>query len=120
VQLIQSFKELGCSFALDDFGSGMSSFSYLKTLPIDYLKIDGGFVKEILTDPVAREIVESINRIGHVMQIKTIAEFVENDAIFTELKKIGIDYVQGYGIGKPQPFILPVIKNAGQIDPNRD
>jgi len=120
VHLIQSFKELGCSFSLDDFGSGMSSFSYLKTLPIDYLKIDGGFVKEILTDPVAREIVESIHRIGHVMQIKTIAEFVENDAIFTEIKNIGIDYVQGYGIGKPQPFILPVIKNSGQIDRNPD
>ncbi|WP_159451568.1 EAL domain-containing protein [Planktothrix sp. PCC 11201] len=120
VHLIQSFKELGCSFALDDFGSGMSSFSYLKTLPIDYLKIDGGFVKEILTDPVAREIVESIHRIGHVMQIKTIAEFVENDAIFTEIKNIGIDYVQGYGIGKPQPFILPMIKNSGQISQNRD
>lgn len=120
VHLIQSFKRLGCSFALDDFGSGMSSFSYLKTLPIDYLKIDGGFVKELLTDPVAREIVESIHRIGHVMEIKTIAEFVENDAIFTEIKNIGIDYVQGYGIGKPQPFILPVIKNSGQIDRNPD
>ncbi|MGL6140634.1 MAG: EAL domain-containing protein [Planktothrix sp.] len=120
VQLIQSFKGLGCSFALDDFGSGMSSFSYLKTLPIDYLKIDGCFVKDILTDPVAREIVESIHRIGHVMQIKTIAEFVENDAILTEIKNIGIDYVQGYGIGKPQPFILPMIKNSGKIDRNPD
>lgn len=120
VQLIQSFKGLGCSFALDDFGSGMSSFSYLKTLPIDYLKIDGCFVKEVLTDPVAREIVESIHRIGHVMQIKTIAEFVENDAILTEIKNIGIDYVQGYGIGKPQPFILPMIKNSRPIDPNQD
>ncbi|GDZ96365.1 diguanylate cyclase/phosphodiesterase with PAS/PAC and GAF sensor(s) [Planktothrix agardhii CCAP 1459/11A] len=118
--LIQSFKRLGCSFALDDFGSGMSSFSYLKTLPIDYLKIDGGFVKEILTDPIALEIVESIHRIGHVMQIKTIAEFVENDTIFTEIKNIGIDYVQGYGIGKPQPFILPVIKNSQEMDRNPD
>ncbi len=120
VYLIQSFKRLGCSFALDDFGSGMSSFSYLKTLPIDYLKIDGGFVKEILTDPIALEIVESIHRIGHVMQIKTIAEFVENDTIFTEIKNIGIDYVQGYGIGKPQPFILPVIKNSQEMDRNPD
>lgn len=98
----------------------MSSFSYLKALPIDYLKIDGGFVKDILTDPVGREIVESIHRIGRVMKIKTIAEFVENDAILTELKNIGINYVQGYGIGKPQPFILPVIKNSGEIDPNQD
>lgn len=119
VQLIQSFKRLGCSFALDDFGSGMSSFSYLKTLPIDYLKIDGGFVKDILTDPVAREIVEAIHRIGHVMKIKTIAEFVENDAILTELKKIGINYAQGYGIGKPQPFILPVIKSGGETNLNK-
>jgi len=118
VELIQSLKGLGCSFALDDFGSGMSSFSYLKTLPIDYLKIDGGFVKDILTDPVAREIVEAIHRIGHVMKIKTIAEFVENDAILAELQNIGIDYAQGYGISKPQAFILPTIKSGGETDLN--
>lgn len=118
VELIQSLKGLGCSFALDDFGSGMSSFSYLKTLPIDYLKIDGGFVKDILTDPVAREIVEAIHRIGSVMKIKTIAEFVENDAILAELQNIGIDYAQGYGISKPQAFILPTIKSGGETDLN--
>lgn len=116
VQLIQSLKGLGCSFALDDFGSGMSSFTYLKTLPIDYLKIDGGFIRDILTDPIAREIAEAINRIGHVMKIKTIAEFVENNEILAELQKIGIDYAQGYGISKPQPFILPAIKSVSEND----
>ncbi len=116
VQLIESLKTMGCSFALDDFGSGMSSFTYLKTLPIDYLKIDGGFIRDILTDPIAREIVEAINRIGHVMEIKTIAEFVENNEILAELQRIGIDYAQGYGISKPQPFILPPIKRSSEPD----
>ncbi|MDJ0577027.1 MAG: EAL domain-containing protein [Xenococcaceae cyanobacterium MO_234.B1] len=103
-QFIRELKELGCSFALDDFGSGMSSLAYLKNLPVDYLKIDGNFVKNIVNDPIDRATVECFNRIGHVMNIQTIAEFVENDDIILQLKELGVDYAQGYGISKPCPL----------------
>ena len=101
---INEIKELGCSFALDDFGSGMSSLNYLKNLPVDYLKIDGNFVKNIVNDPIDRATVECFNRIGEAMNIKTIAEFVENEAIAAQLKQIGVNYAQGYGIEKPIPL----------------
>ena len=100
---ISILKDIGCQFALDDFGSGLSSFGYLKSLPVDYLKIDGMFVKDIVDDPIDHAMVKSINDIGQVMGMKTIAEFVENDAIKARLQEIGVDYAQGYGIGKPQP-----------------
>jgi diguanylate cyclase (GGDEF)-like protein/PAS domain S-box-containing protein len=100
-QFINELKQLGCYFALDDFGSGMSSFAYLKNLPIDYLKIDGNFVKDIVTDPMDSAIVECIHRISETIGVKTIAEFVENDEILAKLKNIGIHYAQGYGISKP-------------------
>lgn len=105
MELIHTLKELGFSFALDDFGSGMSSFNYLKNLPVDYLKIDGSFVREIVEDPIAYEIVEAVHRVGKAMGMKTIAEFVENPLILKKLQQIGVDYAQGYGIGKPRPFI---------------
>ncbi len=101
IKFINLLKEQGCSFSLDDFGSGLSSFAYLKNLPVDYLKIDGFFVKDILDDKVDLAMVKAINEVGHVMGKKTIAEFVENEEIFNLLNELGVDYAQGYGISKP-------------------
>jgi diguanylate cyclase (GGDEF)-like protein/PAS domain S-box-containing protein len=103
-RFMTTLKERGCSFALDDFGSGLSSFAYLKNLPVDYLKIDGLFVKDILVDPIDLAMVKSINDVGHVMGKKTIAEFVENDEILAQLRNVGVDYAQGYGISRPMPL----------------
>ncbi|KAM3090666.1 EAL domain-containing protein [Phormidesmis sp. 146-35] len=107
-QVIRDLKQLGCRFALDDFGSGMSSFGYLKNLPVDYLKIDGSFVKEIAHDFVASAMVEAINHIGHVMQLKTIAE-CEDDETLAKVKAIGFDYAQGYKIAKPCAFTVETL-----------
>jgi len=101
---ITDLKGIGCQFALDDFGSGLSSFAYLKNLPVDYLKIDGAFVKDMTHDAIDRAMVESIHRIGNVMNLKTIAEFVENNEILDALKEVGVDYAQGYGIAHPKPL----------------
>jgi diguanylate cyclase (GGDEF)-like protein/PAS domain S-box-containing protein len=101
-RFIHALKELGCRFALDDFGTGLSSFGYLKHFPVDYLKIDGSFVKEILHDPIDREMVRSINEIGHLTGKQTIAEFAENQEIIEMLRSLGVDYAQGYGIAVPQ------------------
>jgi len=101
---IKILREVGCKFALDDFGSGLSSFAYLKNLPVDYLKIDGVFVKDILDDPIDLAMVRSINEIGHVMGKKTIAKFIENREIFDKLKEIGVDYAQGFGVAMPKPI----------------
>jgi diguanylate cyclase (GGDEF)-like protein/PAS domain S-box-containing protein len=103
-QFMRSLKQIGCRFALDDFGSGMSSFAYLKNLPVDYLKIDGGFVKQIVDEPIDLAMVEAINHIGHVMGIQTIAEFVENETILEKITAIGVDYAQGYSIAQPRPL----------------
>jgi diguanylate cyclase (GGDEF)-like protein/PAS domain S-box-containing protein len=102
-RFIAQLRECGCFFALDDFGSGLSSFAYLKTLPVDFLKIDGFFVRDMCEDQINFELVKSINEIGHVMGKRTIAEFVENDATLDALRDIGIDYAQGYGINIPTP-----------------
>lgn len=101
---IASLKKRGCKFSLDDFGSGLSSFSYLKNLPVDFLKIDGSFIKDILDDPVNFAMVNSINHMGHILGMRTIAEFVENEAILEKLKEIGVDYAQGYVIAHPIPL----------------
>jgi len=104
-QFIKSLKQLGCSFALDDFGSGLSSFAYLKSLPVDYVKIDGFFVKDVVSDPVDLAMVKAINDMAHAMGKLTIAEFVEDEHILQKLVDLGVDYVQGYGIAKPAPLI---------------
>lgn len=104
ISFIQNLKKLGFRFALDDFGSGISSFGYLKNLPVDYLKIDGMFVKGIVNDPIDYAMVKSINEIGHVMGMQTIAEFVENEEIRKMVTALGVNYGQGYGLGKPLPL----------------
>ncbi len=97
-------KKLGCRFSLDDFGSGLSSFVYLKTLPVDYLKIDGSFIKDIVTDPVSKAMVKAINEVGHIMGIQTIAEYVETPEILKHVREVGMDFAQGVGISPPKPF----------------
>ena len=104
IRFINELKGLGCKFSLDDFCAGMSSFAYLKHLPVDFLKIDGSFVKDMLDDPINRAMVEVINHIGHVMGKRTIAEFVETPLIEQALQEIGVDYAQGYLIERPQAF----------------
>ncbi|WP_432470717.1 MASE3 domain-containing protein [Amphritea sp. HPY] len=103
-RFIQTLKKHGYSFALDDFGSGLSSFAYLKNLPVDYLKIDGMFVKDIADDLIDEAMTRSINDIGQVMGMKTIAEFVESQVIEERLIAIGVDYAQGYHVSKPAPI----------------
>ncbi|WP_404789469.1 EAL domain-containing protein [Altericista sp. CCNU0014] len=108
-RLIDEIKAMGCSFALDDFGSGMSSFAYLKNLPVDYVKIDGSFIKNITNDSVDSALVECMNRIGHEIGMQTIAEFVESDSILEKLRGFGVDYAQGYGIAQPTPLNLGLV-----------
>lgn len=101
---MHTMRQLGCRFALDDFGVGMSSLTYLKRLPVDYLKIDGSFVRDMLTDTSDRATVQMINHLAHMAGKKTIAEFVETPAILAALTEIGVDYVQGYAVARPSLF----------------
>jgi len=104
MHFISQLKAMDFKFSLDDFGAGLSSYAYLKNLPVDYIKIDGSFVSDIIKDPLNRSIVESINQIGHTIGIKTIAEWVESAEVLAVLKEIGIDYAQGFYTGKPSPL----------------
>src|SRR6185437_1124078 len=114
-RFIQSLKELGCKFALDDFGTGLSSFGYLKHFPVDYLKIDGSFVREILRDPIDREMVRSINEIGHLTGKQTIAEFAENAEIIQMLTSLGVDFAQGYGVAQPQRVLKAAVAYSARL-----
>ncbi|MBO1255890.1 EAL domain-containing protein [Alteromonas sp. 5E99-2] len=104
LDFIKTFQDLGCYFALDDFGSGFSSYSYLKNLPVDCIKIDGAFVQELLNNPINQAMVKSIHDIASVMKMTTVAEFVEDDATLIQLGKLGINYAQGYAVSKPFPL----------------
>ena len=101
LKFMRLFHGMGCRFALDDFGSGMSSFAYLKQLPVDFLKIDGSYVRDLRRDPVDRAMVEAVNKIGHAMGIRTVAEYVEDQATREALTTIGVDYAQGYIVDRP-------------------
>lgn len=104
IHFMSTLRTRGCRFALDDFGSGLSSFSYLKNLSVEYLKIDGSFVRDIEHDAMDLAMVDSINQIGHVAGTQTIAEYVENTAILEKLRRLGVDFAQGYGIARPEPL----------------
>ena len=117
-QLMHELKAMGCRFALDDFGIGMSSFAYLKYLPVDYIKIDGVFIRDMAVDPMDHAIVEAINRIAHILGLKTVAEFVEEETTLEHLRTLGVDYAQGYFIAKPEALtkapgsVHPVLESA--------
>jgi EAL domain-containing protein (putative c-di-GMP-specific phosphodiesterase class I) len=112
IHFMNVLKKLGCTFALDDFGSGLSSFSYLTSLPVDYLKIDGAFVMDIDKDPMHYAMVKSINEVGQVMGIKTIAEFAASESIIKNLRSIGVDHAQGYAVARPVPLSSIVQNDA--------
>ncbi len=104
VYFMRELKTRGCHFALDDFGSGLSSFMYLKTLPVDYLKIDGQFIENVTRDPIDRSMVKAISQVGQAMGIHTIAERVESAEVLAELGRLGIGFAQGYHIAEPRPI----------------
>ncbi len=107
---MRELKKRGCRFSLDDFGSGLSSFNYLKNLPVDFLKIDGSFVVDILKDPIDRAMVEAIISVGHVLNIKVVAEWVENEETLQLLREMGVDYAQGYHLGRPREVRINEIR----------
>jgi diguanylate cyclase (GGDEF)-like protein/PAS domain S-box-containing protein len=114
-RLITRMREMGCRFALDDFGVGLSSFGYLKNLPVDYLKLDGCFVKNMVKDDIDYAMVKAINHIGHTMNIKTIAEFVEDEDTLTAVREVGVDYAQGYAIAKPTPIEIALFSDPVDV-----
>lgn len=117
IAFISALKDIGCQFALDDFGSGFSSFTYLKHLPVDKLKIDGSFVQSMINTPIDQVMVRSMNQVAHALGKVTIAEFVENEETFQMLKNYGVDYAQGYHVGRPAKWYtdIPVTRPAGVV-----
>ena len=118
--LVGRLRGLGCRIALDDFGCGMSSFAYLKRLPVDCVKIDGGFVKDMLSEPVDYAMVEAIHLIARRMGLRTMAEFVEDQATADALRRLGVDYVQGYGVHRPAPLLAERAAPAARGEPQRE
>jgi EAL domain-containing protein (putative c-di-GMP-specific phosphodiesterase class I) len=106
-RFIERLRSVGCRFALDDFGAGMSSFGYLKNLPVDIIKIDGSFIRDLLTDPMSHAIVRAVTSIGHERGAQVTAEWVTSDEIVQGLIEIGVDYGQGYALHKPEPAAFP-------------
>lgn len=105
LRFISALKSLGCRFVLDDFGSGFSSFAYLKNLPVDFLKIDASFTRQLPNDRIQRALVESMQQIGRVLGMKTIAEGVEDEATIGILRELGVDYAQGFALHRPEPLV---------------
>jgi diguanylate cyclase (GGDEF)-like protein/PAS domain S-box-containing protein len=113
IEFIRECKAMGFQFALDDFGTGASSFAYLKSLPVDYLKIDGSFVRNIERDSVDEAMVDAINRVGHLLGKRTVAEYAESEAIVSRLAALGVDFAQGYAVGRPQPLFTEHARGQG-------
>jgi diguanylate cyclase (GGDEF)-like protein/PAS domain S-box-containing protein len=103
-EFMATLKQMGCSFSLDDFGSGLSSYAYLRNLAVDFLKIDGSFVRNIANDPVDLALLRSMNEVGQLLGKKTIAEFAENERVIAKLREVGVDYIQGHGVSRPEPL----------------
>lgn len=116
ISFVTNLKNIGCKFALDDFGSGLITFKHLKHLPVDYIKIDGSFVSNIIDNPVDEGMVEAINNIAHLMNKQTIAEYVENNEVREKLLQMGVDYIQGYLIDKPKPITVFRTKNINSVN----
>ena len=112
-RFVSRLQRLGCKVALDDFGTGYSSFAYLKNLPVNFLKIDGTFVRDMLDSPLSRAIVASIVNIASVTGAATVAEHVESDGIRKELRELGVDYAQGFAVHRPEP-LAGILNNMGQ------
>jgi len=102
VRSLRKLRKLGCRVALDDFGSGYSSYGYIRSLPLDYLKIDGTYIRNLLNDKTDQALTASMVDVAHALGLKVIAEYVDSEAVYTWLKNIGVDYVQGYWIHKPE------------------
>jgi diguanylate cyclase (GGDEF)-like protein/PAS domain S-box-containing protein len=119
LRFIAPLKELGCRFSIDNFTGGLSSFGYLKNIPLDYLKIDGRLIRNMLSDPIDRAMVESINHIAHVMRLSTIAEWVENGQTLQLLENMGIDYAQGYWIAQPYPIDAAIVEFSKMSNPTQ-
>jgi diguanylate cyclase (GGDEF)-like protein/PAS domain S-box-containing protein len=116
-RLLRELRQLGCAIGLDDFGSGMSSFGYLRNLPLDFIKIDGHFVREMHIDPVDRAMAAAIHTVGHVMGLRTIAEWVEHEAVLEELAALGVDFAQGHAVARPVPLATALQRMDGGRGP---